>query len=163
VRQVAFPAGLDSLETLAHDAVGDYARAADDESAAEFEALESATLRRDGNDWRLTFRERVEGQGAATDRVVEGIVGAGDWVTTEAEESGTAGVPVALRGGVLPGGAVRVDVIFIDTPHRLTLTFDRDSRTVEPRWRTRPLRLRTVRTLRAVPPGENFAVDERTT
>jgi hypothetical protein len=81
-------------------------------------------------------------------------------VTTEADASGSLRVPVALRGGIVSDGTVRVDVAFVDTPHRLTLTFDPASRIVTPRWRSRPLRLVSMRELRAVRPGETIAIQE---
>ncbi|HWD61274.1 MAG TPA: serine hydrolase [Humibacter sp.] len=165
VREIGFPTLPGSLDDLALDAAGEYARADDDESVGEFEALAAATLQRDdgpGGSWRLTLNEGGPGAAAvgAPGGTAGGIVGAGEWVTTEADASGSLRVPVALRGGIVSDGTVRVDVAFVDTPHRLTLTFDPASRIVTPRWRSRPLRLVSMRELRAVRPGETIAIQE---
>ena len=93
---------------------------------------------------------------------VGGVVGDGVWAVTEGGESGTLEVPVAVRGGILDGdaplGPVRVDLAFIDTPHRLTLFFDPDARVVTPRWVTQALGFAGAYQLRAVRPGETFVV-----
>jgi CubicO group peptidase (beta-lactamase class C family) len=90
---------------------------------------------------------------------VGGPVGDGEWLVTEGGESGTLDVPVGVRGGILsPDGTVRVDIAFIDTPHRLTLTFDPNARTVVPRWATQALGFEGAYQLRAVRAGEAFAV-----
>ncbi|WP_460571289.1 serine hydrolase domain-containing protein [Humibacter soli] len=158
VRQIGFPSSLASLDGLDEDAQGEYARAADAEAIAAFESLTVATLERDGERWRLTLREDGTGapEAAAFRGTAGGLIGVGEWLTTEGNASGSLGVPVALRGGILPDGTLHVDVAFIDTPHRLTLLFDAASRTVVPRWQTRPLRLLGMRELRALQPGERF-------
>ncbi|MGN6125317.1 MAG: serine hydrolase domain-containing protein [Humibacter sp.] len=158
VREIGFPSSLASLDGLEAESSGEYARAGDSESLAQFESLTVATLERDGGPWKLTLREDGTGtaDAGASRGTVGGIVGDGEWLTTEGNVSGSLGVPVALRGGVLPDGTLRVDVAFIDTPHRLTLLFDAASRTVVPRWQTRPLSLRGMRELRALQPGERF-------
>ncbi|MGA0567239.1 serine hydrolase domain-containing protein [Rathayibacter sp. KR2-224] len=90
---------------------------------------------------------------------VGGLVGDGEWVVTNGGESGTLEVPVAVRGGIRSSdGVLRIDVAFIDTPHRLTLSFDLGARTVTPRWVTRSLGFSGAYQLRAVRPGESFAV-----
>ena len=165
VKEIGFPDDLESLATLGADAAVEYRRAADRESVEEFEALATATLKTDAGSWRLTLTEGGRSGtggpvGGTVAGLVGGVVGVDGWETTEGDASGSLGVPVALRGGVSADGLVRVDVAFIDTPHRLTLTFDLATRTVTPRWRSRPLRFESMRTLRAVRPGESFAVEE---
>jgi CubicO group peptidase (beta-lactamase class C family) len=191
-RSIGFDAGSGSLSALDDSAAGEYARAIDAESLEAYEALEGVSLERDGEGWRVTLRERSEGDDAeqvmgagaglasadgaeAADGwsaavaprrtattptgTVGGPVGDGEWLVTEGGESGTLDVPVAVRGGILSAdGAVRVDIAFIDTPHRLTLTFDRNARTVTPRWATQALGFEGAYQLRAVRPGEAFAV-----
>ena len=90
---------------------------------------------------------------------VGGPIGDGRWVVTRGEDSGTLGVPIGVRGGIRPSdGAVQVDVAFIDTPHRLTLLFDHRTHVVTPRWVTQALGFEGAYQLRAVRPGEAFAV-----
>ncbi|MHA7985378.1 serine hydrolase domain-containing protein [Rathayibacter sp. CAU 1779] len=93
---------------------------------------------------------------------VGGRVGDGSWAVTEGGASGTLEVPIAARGGILDADAVatpRIDIAFIDTPHRLTLTFDTDARTVTPQWTSRALGFAGAYQLRAVRPGESFVVE----
>ncbi|QDZ15082.1 serine hydrolase domain-containing protein [Humibacter ginsenosidimutans] len=176
VRDIAFPA-LRSPAALPADASGEYTRAADARSAQEYGALARATLERVDSGWRVTLHEDVAALGgddgwaaavgplrdAATPTgTVGGPVGDGVWAVTEGGESGTLEVPVAVRGGILdtdaPHGPLRVDLAFIDTPHRLSLYFDPESRVVTPRWQTQALGFVGAYQLRAVRPGETFTV-----
>lgn len=177
---IGFEETLGSLAQLDGSAAGEYRRADDAMSLEEYEALAAVTLERDGDGWRATLREQdaaeptdakdegIDGWVAAVgprrtsgtpSGTVGGRIGDGEWVVTEGADSGTLEVPVAVRGGIRSSdGIVRVDVAFIDTPHRLTLAFDTDARTVTPRWTTRGLGFDGAYQLRAVRPGESFAV-----
>ncbi|WP_205864607.1 serine hydrolase domain-containing protein [Planctomonas sp. JC2975] len=93
---------------------------------------------------------------------VGGRVGDGSWAVTEGGDSGTLEVPIAARGGILDADSVatpRIDVAFIDTPHRLTLTFDTQASTVTAQWTSRSLGFAGAYQLRAVRPGESFVVE----
>ena len=68
------------------------------------------------------------------------VPGTGAWTVTD---EGTA-VPVATSGGFEPGDRLRVQVAFLEAPHRLELTLDRGTRTFEARWVTEPLRFATT-------------------
>jgi CubicO group peptidase (beta-lactamase class C family) len=50
-----------------------------------------------------------------------------------------APVPTALSGGWTSADTLTVDIVFLETPHRLTLTCSLPTRTFTARWRTRPL------------------------
>jgi hypothetical protein len=64
---------------------------------------------------------------------MEVSVPAGGWAVTEDP------VPVAASGGWTGPGTLEFDVIFLETPHRLTLTCALAERTFRARWNTRPL------------------------
>lgn len=147
---ISFDPTLASLSGLPENTGGTYRRAADQRSVEAYAALEAAELERHGDRWRITLRE--------ADGTVGGPIGDGEWLVTEGGESGTLGVPVALRGGIREGGNVQVDVVFVDTPHRMILEFDTEARTVAPRWQTEPLGADSARLLRAVRPGEAFPI-----
>lgn len=86
---------------------------------------------REGGGWTLTLREGGE-------PLVVGV-GRGDWVVTEA---------VAASGSV-SDGILRVDLIFVETPHRLHLTLDSATSAFEARWETVPLHAGPLRELRS--------------
>ncbi|GAB3611735.1 hypothetical protein GCM10027415_00750 [Humibacter ginsengisoli] len=184
---IGFDESLGSLTRLDVSIAGEYRRTDDATSREEYEALAAVTLERDGDDWRVTLRESDAAVDAGTPEsgnaeaadgadgwvqavgprrtsgtpsgTVGGRIGDGGWVVTEGSDSGTLEVPVAVRGGIRSSdGVVLVDVAFIDTPHRLRLAFDTDARTVSPRWITRALGFDGAYQLRAVRPGESFAV-----
>jgi hypothetical protein len=60
-------------------------------------------------------------------------VAGGGWHVTEAP------VPAAASGGWTAPGVPEIDVIFLETPHRLTLTCFPSERTFRARWNVRPL------------------------
>lgn len=181
---IGFDAELGSLSHLGGEVAGEYRRAVDAQSDQEYAGLEAVSLTRRDDGWLVQLCEAassdsagahapvrpepsVSGMTLATPRrtaatptgTVGGRVGDGEWAVTEGGDSGTLEVPVAVRGGIRwPDGAVRVDLAFIDTPHRLTLWFDTRGRTVTPRWVTQPLAFEGAYQLRAVRPGESFAV-----
>ena len=63
------------------------------------------------------------------------VVGA-TWATVESE----GGLPpVAVTGGWIDPETLRVDISFIETPHRLTLEARRESRRIVATWLTEPL------------------------
>ncbi|MGH3167443.1 MAG: serine hydrolase domain-containing protein [Trebonia sp.] len=68
----------------------------------------------------------------------------GEWQVTEAP------VPVAAGGAWTGPGELTVDIVFLETPHRLSLTCSLRNGTFGVRWHTRPLRgVDSVRQLRS--------------
>ncbi|MFI0960289.1 serine hydrolase domain-containing protein [Streptomyces sp. NPDC021080] len=57
--------------------------------------------------------------------------------------------PVAVSGGWTGPGTLRVDVLFLETPHRLTVECELPGRTFTARWHTTPLHARSLESLRA--------------
>ena len=89
-------------------------------------------LRRDREDWQLTFLER--------DRTFSALVGTRGWRTNLGDtDHGTTGVPVAVSGGWTEQDTFRAEIIFLQTPHRLDLSCSLDTGTFQASWRTVPL------------------------
>jgi hypothetical protein len=66
-------------------------------------------------------------------------VGAGEWaVSAPADQHGET-IPVAASGGWLDDGTLRVEIVFLETPHRMDITCSRPGRTAEAVWRHPPL------------------------
>ncbi|MFH8448000.1 serine hydrolase domain-containing protein [Streptomyces fungicidicus] len=65
-------------------------------------------------------------------------LGGKGWTVTERP------VPVAVSGGWTDGGTLAVDVVFLETPHRLRVTCSLTDRTFTARWGTRPLNARPL-------------------
>lgn len=85
--------------------------------------------------WSLTLTE--DGEPLAL------RLGASGW--TVAEEP----LPVAVSGGWADADTLAVDLVFLETPHRLTVTCSLPERTFAARWHTTPLRSTPLRRMRA--------------
>jgi CubicO group peptidase (beta-lactamase class C family) len=66
-------------------------------------------------------------------------VGAGDWLVSDPCDRHGDAVPVAASGGWLDDRTVRVEVIFLESPHRMDITCSLPARTAAAAWRTTPL------------------------
>ncbi|CAL9646115.1 serine hydrolase domain-containing protein [Streptomyces sp. enrichment culture] len=89
----------------------------------------------DGDDWTLSLtdaRHRLDAR-----------FGAKEWAVTEQP------LPAAVSGGWADAGTLTVDVVFLETPHRLHVTCSLTDRTFTARWGTRPLHGRSLLALRA--------------
>ncbi|MCK8437698.1 beta-lactamase family protein [Streptomyces sp. D2-8] len=103
--------------------------------------VRSAGLARDTDGWMLT----LTGEGDRPDhpdRFALRLAGKG-W--TVAEEP----VPTAVSGGWTDAGTLAVEVLFLETPHRLALTCSLADRTLTACWRTQPLHGGRLVSLRA--------------
>ena len=79
--------------------------------------LTSVELNRAADGWQITLGE--------DGRQLSGAFGDEDWLVSDAPEAdGTDGVPVAVSGG-WDGGRLTVEVLFLETPHRLTVSCER--------------------------------------
>jgi hypothetical protein len=61
-------------------------------------------------------------------------LGIGEWAVSDGDS-----VPVAVEGGWLESGALRFDVIFLETPHRLAVTCSLPTGTFAATWVSAPL------------------------
>jgi CubicO group peptidase (beta-lactamase class C family) len=66
-------------------------------------------------------------------------VGAGAWTVSEHADRNGETIPVAASGGWLDDHTLRVEVIFLETPHRMDITCSLPGRTAEAGWRHPPL------------------------
>ncbi|CAM5264830.1 serine hydrolase domain-containing protein [Streptomyces griseomycini] len=74
-------------------------------------------------------------------------LGGPGWTTAEEP------LPTAVSGGWAEDGTLAVDVVFLETPHRLTVRCSLADRTFTARWHTRPLHGAPLRTLRSPRPS----------
>jgi CubicO group peptidase (beta-lactamase class C family) len=66
-------------------------------------------------------------------------VGAGAWTVSSPVDQNGATIPVAASGGWADDGTLRVEVILLETPHRLDLTCTLPARTATAGWRLPPI------------------------
>ncbi|HKF89417.1 MAG TPA: serine hydrolase, partial [Propionibacteriaceae bacterium] len=66
-------------------------------------------------------------------------VGAGSWAVSTPTDSRGDPIPVAASGGWLDDHTLRVEVIFLETPHRMDIACSLPRRTAEAVWRVPPL------------------------
>ena len=77
-------------------------------------------------------------------------MGLGTWAVSEPSPgTGEPAVPVAVSGGWVEASTLRFDVMFLETPHRLLVTCDRDTGTFDATWATPPLQPLELRELHA--------------
>jgi CubicO group peptidase (beta-lactamase class C family) len=94
-------------------------------------AIGSAAVSRTPDGWRVTVTE--------PDNALTFLVGIGRWaVSTPADERGNP-IPVAASGGWDGPDRLHVEVIFLETPHRMDLTLYRSGRAGTATWRNPPL------------------------
>jgi len=85
--------------------------------------------------WRVSLADREESLALR--------LGATGW-TVDA-----GAIPTAVSGGWTDQETLRVDVLFLETPHRMTLTCTLADRTFTARWHTIPLHGGPLRSLHA--------------
>jgi CubicO group peptidase (beta-lactamase class C family) len=103
-------------------------------------SLTSVELHRKTEGWQITL-----GEG---DRGLSGTLGTPGWrVSDEPGPDDSAGVPIALSGG-WEGDRLTVEALFLETPHRLTVSCDPAAGTFTATWGTVPLRAGTLHDLR---------------
>ena len=66
-------------------------------------------------------------------------VAAGGWTVSDHVDRHGETIPVAAAGGWLDDQTLRVEVIFLETPHRMDITCSLPQRTAEAGWRHPPL------------------------
>ena len=77
----------------------------------------------------------------------------GRWAVGEQVLSGGDAMPVASSGGWQSPAVLRVDLIFLETPHRLSVTCNLDDKTFRASWASRPGHTSRLRDLRAPTPS----------
>lgn len=102
-------------------------------------SLTSVRLAQAGRGWEITIAE--------PDNALRFAVGSDDWLVSEPHDRHGDAVPVAASGGWLDDHTLRVEVIFLESPHRMDIACSLPSRTAEAAWRGMPLdggRLQTM-------------------
>jgi CubicO group peptidase (beta-lactamase class C family) len=74
-------------------------------------------------------------------------VGADDWLTSSPLDRAGDEVAVAASGGWRDDQTLRVEVVFLETPHRLDITCSRAGHSATARWRAGPAHGSTLRSL----------------
>jgi CubicO group peptidase (beta-lactamase class C family) len=101
--------------------------------------LTSVAVTATADGWQLTLTE--------DGRALQLHGGTTGWTVSEEP------LPTAVSGGWTDDDTLAVDVVFLETPHRLTLTCALPDRTFRARWHTTPLNGSPLRTLRAPRPS----------
>jgi hypothetical protein len=106
-------------------------------------AARDVRVERRGEAWHLVLRE-PDGADGAEGWVLDAPFAAGTWTTTDVPvgEGGSAVVPVSLSGGWVGAAdaeSLRVEVRFLQTPHRLVVSTEREALSARARWVTTPL------------------------
>ncbi|MEU5663385.1 serine hydrolase domain-containing protein [Streptomyces longwoodensis] len=96
-----------------------------DGGCADVPRLTGAVVAPGPDGWTVTLTE--------AGRPLELGLGAGGWSVSERP------LPLAVSGGWSDGDRLAVDVVFLETPHRLRLTCTLPDRTLSARWDTTPL------------------------
>jgi hypothetical protein len=95
------------------------------------------TPRADG--WELSLIE--------PDNALTFPVGTGGWTVSDHGDRHGETIPVAASGGWLDGQTLWVEVIFLETPHRMDITCSLPGRTAQAGWRHPPLMASELRDL----------------
>ncbi|MFB8246830.1 serine hydrolase domain-containing protein [Streptomyces sp. NPDC055952] len=117
--------------------------AAGHRDTAEFRAADgtgpvrAASVARDARGWTLSLTGRDR------DDRLDLRIGEPGWTVADGP------VPTAVSGGWSDSGAPAVEVLFLETPHRLAVTCSPADGTVTARWRTQPLHPGPLTSLRA--------------
>ncbi len=93
--------------------------------------LDSVSVTPQGDGWTVTLAE--------ADNAVTFGAGAGTWAVSAPADRHGGAVPVAASGGWAAGGGLRVEGIFLETPHRMDIELRRDGHTATAAWRIPPL------------------------
>jgi CubicO group peptidase (beta-lactamase class C family) len=95
-------------------------------------SLLSVSVSADGHGWEVSLDEADFSLNAELCNEI--------WVVTEPGQPGSDVVPNACFGGWLDEDTLRFDVIFLETPHRLTVTCTMPSATFDAQWVTVPFK-----------------------
>ena len=97
---------------------------------------------------RSTWRDgRLSITAAEPDNTLTFPVGLGEWLTSEPLDAYGDPVPLAASGGWVDDDTLRVEVVFLETPHRLDVQCSLAAGTSHATWRTAPLDGGKIKTL----------------
>ena len=110
-----------------------------DSGGASATAFSAITVDGTGGGLSVTLAER--------DNALTLAVGDGEWLVSEPRDARADVVPVAASGGWIDDDTLRVEVIFLETPHRIDIDCSLSAGTARASWRGAPLdggRLKTL-------------------
>lgn len=90
---------------------------------------------------------RLEVTATEDDNTLTFPVGLGEWLTSEPLDAYGDPVPLAASGAWVDDDTLRVEVVFLETPHRLDVECSLTAGTSHATWRTAPLDGGRIRTL----------------
>jgi CubicO group peptidase (beta-lactamase class C family) len=93
--------------------------------------LAAVSVAAQGDGWEVTLAE--------ADNAVTFGVGAGTWAISAPADRHGGTVPIAASGGWADDGGLRLEVIFLETPHRMDIELHPDGQTATAAWRIPPL------------------------
>ncbi|MET9317436.1 serine hydrolase domain-containing protein [Kribbella sp. NPDC003505] len=89
-------------------------------------------------------------------------LGQGRWIVSDPSAgSGEPAVPVAVSGGPADAATLRFEALFLETPHRLVVTCNRNTGTFDATWSTPPLQPLELRDLHAPRASKATPVEPR--
>ncbi|RYB92479.1 class A beta-lactamase-related serine hydrolase [Nocardioides glacieisoli] len=91
--------------------------------------------------------DRIEVTATEGDNILTFPVGLGSWLTSEPVDAYGDPVPLAASGGWIDGDTLRVEVVFLETPHRIDVECSLSSGASHATWRTAPLDGGRIKTL----------------
>ena len=94
-------------------------------------SLESVSLHGDADGLEITLTE--------TDNALSLRAGFGDWLVSSPTDGGGDHVDVAASAGWLDDDNLRIEVLFLEVPHRLDVVCSLDTQQARAVWRTEPL------------------------
>jgi CubicO group peptidase (beta-lactamase class C family) len=103
--------------------------------------LTAVEVRSVAGNWQVVL---VQGEDSLVLRL-----GTGEWLLSGGGPQLDDPVPTAVSGGWLADGVLRVDVLFLETPHRLSVRCDLSTGGADAHWVTVPLHARRLRQLRS--------------
>lgn len=106
-------------------------------ACADQPSLTTVTIGHSDGDWTVSL---IEG----SDRLDLRVGGEAGWTVDL-----TASVPTAVTGGWIDPDTLAVEIVFLETPHRLVVRCTRASRAFHAHWKTTPLRAASLHSLRA--------------
>jgi hypothetical protein len=110
-----------------------------DDSPEAPSALVSVVVRRAGGRLEVTLTE--------PDNRITFPVGQGEWLTSEPVDAHGDPVPVAASAARTDDDTLLLEVVFLETPHRVDITCSLGERTVSVTWRPPPLGDRRLRSM----------------
>jgi hypothetical protein len=93
--------------------------------------LSALQVHRDGADWHITLHDG--------DNTLPVGVGTRGWTVSTPSDTAGHAIPVAAAGGWTDPRTLRLEVIFLETPHRLDILCSLDDRCANAVWRLPPL------------------------